>query len=723
VELHELQAERENLLRRIETYEQQLYEANQLLELRQRSIEHLENEQQKLRSRIAILEEQKVELARSVIERIKLAEAQANEIEALNNIVRVINEEIEFENVLMNLLDQGRRLIPQADSGAFLILDPQLDMFRIGAAYGYDIERLRHIRFSMEEARQRYSLPSEQRKDGVYIVHQVDRKRAGAQKVSDLPLPKAMLAMTLFMEGALAGFIIFDNFKDENAFDNSDLERMNRYRQHAIPAFAKANLVREIKLQSQELATMDHIVRVINQEIEFERLLGTLLEQAIKLIPKAQKGAFLIYNAERGAFEIVASLGYDRSLTAKISLTPDEAYRRYTVGSSQIRDGAYIIDPERIEESLNVKFKDLSTPMSMLAMTIMLGEELAGYLILDNQTTRFAFQESDVNRLIRFRDHAVSAYAKARYMSEIRQQNDKLEEAYQLIQKSNNDLMNANQLIEDYYTDVKDSIRYARRIQEAILPRRSEMTKYINDFFVLYVPKDIVSGDFYWFTFKDNKLWIAAADCTGHGVPGAFMSVMGTTLLNTIVNEQGISSPPHILNVLNFEVKRMLKSQEPTEHKADDPSSYDGMEIALCMINYENMTLYYAGANRPLFRVNGDIFEEVKGDTFPVGLTPIAHKTHDFVGHAFPIQKGDQFYLSTDGYQDQFGGEHERKFSQRKFKELLKQVSSCASEEQEGILQMVYEDWKGHHNQTDDILVIGLRFDELGPPKKLAHLD
>lgn len=257
-----------------------------------------------------------------------------------------------------------------------------------------------------------------------------------------------------------------------------------------------------------------------------------------------------------------------------------------------------------------------------------------------------------------------------------------------------------SQIISQKNKDITDSIEYAQKIQHAILPVNSHIKEHIPNSFVFYKTKDIVSGDFYWFTHVDGFSIIAAVDCTGHGVPGAFMSLIGYNLLNKIVNENKIYSPGAILSELNKGVLDTLYKNE-TESK-------DGMDAAICKINHSTKTVEYAGAMRPLWIVENNELTEVKADKIPIG-TKQSDRAEEikFHTHEFLVDKNQCFYIFTDGYADQFGGEKGKKYSTGKFKDLLKQSSVLPFEKQSDIVRKEHEDWKRDGEQVDDILVIG----------------
>lgn len=272
---------------------------------------------------------------------------------------------------------------------------------------------------------------------------------------------------------------------------------------------------------------------------------------------------------------------------------------------------------------------------------------------------------------------------------------------YRLKEKTNKLLEEQNAIISEKNKDISDSINYAKKIQEAIFPSDIEITKVFPDHFILSLPKDVVSGDFYWFTQFENLKIFVVADCTGHGVPGAFMSMIGNTLLNQIVVERKILRPDLILNELRKEIIKSLKQGE-------DSKSRDGMDLSLICLNSENNTLQIACANNPVWIVkeDGDLLE-IKPDKQPIGY--VSAGTQDFSLNTIQLQKGDTIYQFTDGYADQFGGEKGKKFKYNQLKELILKMNDAEMAHQHTILQISFEKWKGSLVQIDDVLVTGIK--------------
>jgi len=247
---------------------------------------------------------------------------------------------------------------------------------------------------------------------------------------------------------------------------------------------------------------------------------------------------------------------------------------------------------------------------------------------------------------------------------------------------------------------ITDSIMYAKRIQTALLPSLELFSGDI-DHFVLYKPLDIVSGDFYWVSRQDDMQIVIAADCTGHGVPGAFMSMLGVTMLNEIVNGKGIISPDEIINILRDEIIKSLKQSIDEDHVKD------GMDMAVSLIDYKNNKVQFAGANSPLCIVRGDQLFTLRGDKMPVA---IHYNMDPFKLQESDLKKGDCLYMFSDGFGDQFGGPAEKKFMTRNLKKKFQELSGLPMIEQGKRLGEVFEEWKGDTPQIDDVTIIGIRY-------------
>lgn len=257
-------------------------------------------------------------------------------------------------------------------------------------------------------------------------------------------------------------------------------------------------------------------------------------------------------------------------------------------------------------------------------------------------------------------------------------------------------------VIEVANKNITDSINYAKRIQEAILPKKDKLEDFSENFAVLYLPKDVVSGDFYWYDKIGSTVIMAAADCTGHGVPGAFMSMIGVNNLNQIILENKQTNPSNILVELNKAIKKVLRQEDKgSENK-------DGMDISICAFDTEKNTIAYSGAFRPLVYIRGNELFELKASRNPIGGNAPIDFVYDL--NEFEILPGDVFYMFSDGYPDQFGGEMGKKFMNKRLKQLFMENHRKSPHRQMEILKEEFYKWMGNEEQIDDILVMCIKF-------------
>ncbi len=270
-------------------------------------------------------------------------------------------------------------------------------------------------------------------------------------------------------------------------------------------------------------------------------------------------------------------------------------------------------------------------------------------------------------------------------------------------------------VLEEKNREITDSITYAKRIQEAILPEEEFWSTHLPDSFVLYKPKDIVAGDFYWMEKRDNLVLFAAADCTGHGAPGAMVSVVCHNALNRAVREYGLIRPAEILNKVRELVVETFESQ--LDQTSD--TIKDGMDIALCSMDLNAKTVSYAGAHNPLWLISKHDHDlamrtekddlklyEIKADKQPIGSFEAARP---FADHTIKLNSGDTIYVFSDGYSDQFGGDRGKKFKQASMRDLILNIQGTSLDEQKSTLGNTIDSWRGELEQIDDICVIGIR--------------
>lgn len=331
-----------------------------------------------------------------------------------------------------------------------------------------------------------------------------------------------------------------------------------------------------------------------------------------------------------------------------------------------------------------------SFPYSLIFQPLIKGGEVLGVITVQSYEKN-AYTNYHLNILEALASYSVIALTNASMIEDLEKR----------VQERTGLVTHQKEIIEEKNKNITDSIKYAQRIQKAILPDINTIKAFFTDAFVIFQPKDIVSGDFYWFEKVGNKILFAVVDCTGHGVPGAFMSLIGSNALKRIVKEDGISDPGQILDLLDEDVSETLSQNINQE------TVKDGMDLALCAYDPETMQLEFAGAYNPLWIIRDGELLDFKGEKRAIGLSD-SHSVSNFTTHTITIKKGDQLFLSSDGFADQFGGSNNKKLKIKKFKEMINSEIDTMEAKGEKLLQD-FNLWKGDFEQLDDVCVIGIR--------------
>lgn len=322
-------------------------------------------------------------------------------------------------------------------------------------------------------------------------------------------------------------------------------------------------------------------------------------------------------------------------------------------------------------------------------------------------------KRSDVNKALEYFEKFHNLHVKSikqdsetqiKYL-QMSQEAEQITRENEVYRQKNFELATINFELKNALELIHDSINYARRIQNVILPEKNILKKYFKDSFVFYQPKDVVSGDFYWFAKNQDCIILAVVDCTGHGVPGAFMSMLGFSLLNQIVKENNITEPSEILNRLNLALIEVLKQQD------DLSEVHDGMDIAIVKYNSETSELIFSGANLPLYLISQDQFKEIEPNKFSLGGNSKIYTKKKFESVQLKLMAGDVLYLFSDGFKDQFGliNEQKKKYSSKKFRNLLSEIYLYPMENQFTKIENEFNEWRGELKQLDDIIVIGIK--------------
>ncbi|MBK6266460.1 AAA family ATPase [Marivirga sp. S37H4] len=441
------------------------------------------------------------------------------------------------------------------------------------------------------------------------------------------------------------------------------------------------------------------------QTLSGEVVLSNLLEKVMHLVIEnagAEKGFLLIKEEQDQQWYVEAECNIENKQIEVLKHIPLKAMTPR--GEKEVISAGIVNYVMRTKE--NVVLNDASkegnftsdehilntSPKSILCIPLIYKGKMTGILYLENNLSYGAFNAERIEILNMLTTQMAISIDNAMLY-------ENLEEK---VQERTSEVVKQKEIIEQKNENITASIKYAERIQNASLPTNESISASLKENFILFKPRDIVSGDFYWFAENKKKVFIAAIDCTGHGVPGAFMSLVGDSHLTQIVKQNNILQPGKILDSLHNAIQKSLKQKES--------QNQDGMDAALCGIDFNNNTLEFAGANNPLVMVkaNGEM-EIIKANKMAIGGKRKNKNKEKFTNHIVSMEAKTTYYLFSDGYADQFGGPDDRKFMVKRFKNLLQEIANEPMEQQKEILEYRFNEWKADKGQVDDILVIGFR--------------
>ncbi|MCS6903919.1 MAG: SpoIIE family protein phosphatase [Bacteroidia bacterium] len=450
----------------------------------------------------------------------------------------------------------------------------------------------------------------------------------------------------------------------------------------------------DLRVTYMNASVLSKIGQELTSSLDFEQIFERLYNQINFIMDAAIFGVFIYNSAEQ---TIEASFLLENAVRLRpttISMNEEKLVvwciknrKEIIIGDSDSEFHLYIPKLQLIAGE---------KPYSVLYFPMIFEDEIIG-AITTQSFRKHAYTSYHIDIMQTVASYTAIALYNARSYNEVKKSHEEINQ--QRVQ-----LAKAFAEIQQQKEEITDSIRYAKRIQEALLPSIEDIKQAFPQSFIFYQSRDIVSGDFYWFTKKQHKNIIAAVDCTGHGVPGAFMAVLGSSLLDEIILEKNIEEPDQILEEINISLQQRLKQLSPST------ATQDGMDIALLIYDESKGILKYAGANNPLYWIRGSDLFEVQGDRLAVGGGEFFGKNRKFSAVSLEVKPGDLYYIFTDGYADQFGGEKDEKFKYKRLKQLLLSIRHEPMDRQMELLRKTHIEWKGEREQTDDILIIGLKF-------------
>jgi PAS domain S-box-containing protein len=421
----------------------------------------------------------------------------------------------------------------------------------------------------------------------------------------------------------------------------------------------------ELQAQKEELETQKEILQDQNLELEILDLAVSNTQNVIYLFDP--QGVLIWFNTSFSS-QLGKTLKEYKSSNEKIKICDISSYEKIREAVARVIQTreSMTYEAQVVVDGQNRWFQTTLTP-------VIEANELKNIVAIDTEITRLKNYEQEI----------------------ITQQRDfEMQKNLAIVRRKE---------VELQQREITDSLNYAKRIQSAILPSAKSISRFFPESFVLFMPRDIVSGDFYWFHRIEDKYICVVVDCTGHGVPGAFMSIIGTYLLNNIIIQNNETRPAEILKQLNRKLKISLKNS------AMDSQTNDGMDVALAVVDKASETLTYAGSLRPLFLFQNGKFIEQKGDKVPITSAISGNTMASFNEYTYKINDGDSFYIFSDGIVDQFGGQKNKKFLTKRLKQVLFDAQMYNMEEQKKIIQKSIIDWKGKNQQIDDILLVGVQ--------------
>ena len=525
--------------------------------------------------------------------------------------------------------------------------------------------------------------------------------------------PESLIYVPLLFANKIIGVINVESFH-KNAYNDNHLNILKSLAVYVAIAIENAQLYENLEVKVEErtaelvkknkeiektynnIQILSEIGQEITSTLNFEKVLDTVYTKVNSLMDATEFGIG-VYNQQKQSidfsFYYYDSKRMDSDLDTWISM---DDKNRLSVWCVENRRIVFINDMQNeyskyISNLDSYKGEGKLLLESVICLPLVIEDRLVG-LISVQSPKRHSYTINHVEILQTLASYVAIALDNSRLYDNMEGE----------IKSRTAEIEKQKQLLEEKNVKITDSINYALRIQQAIFPSQNMISTILPDSFVFFRPKDIVSGDFYWACEIDkHQILVAAVDCTGHGVPGAFMSIMGYNLLEQIVKENKIYQPALILNELSKQVINSLKQTDEVG------SIKEGMDIALCKIDYKNYELEYAGAHNSLNIVRNGVITETKANNRAIGIS-LANSA-PFVNHKIKLEKGDCFYIFSDGYADQKGGPLNEKFFYQPFRELLLDIHQQPMDKQDQMLEQVIQEWKGGREQIDDMLVIGVR--------------
>lgn len=514
--------------------------------------------------------------------------------------------------------------------------------------------------------------------------------------------PESVIYLPLVSKWKTMGVISVQSFR-QNAFDQIELDMVRTLATYVAIALENAGLyqnmesiveerTKEVRAQKEELQKNFNDLKLLSEigieiasSLNFEDVFDKVYDTVANMMD-AEIFGIRIYHEEQGIIEYKYEIeSGQRDPVMSVSMDDKDNYSVWCVEHAK----EILINDNKNEYTKYVKEIKVPSgdmPNSLIFYPMIAEERVFGVITV---------QSFELNAYTNY--HMAILKTLSAYTAEALSNAELFNTLEQKVEERTNELAQKNK-------DIMSSINYAKRIQGGILPTESFMNSLLPESFVLYRPRDVISGDFYWVERAMGKVFFAVVDCTGHGVPGALMSIIGKNILDQAVNEKEITDPDMILTYLRAGLRVAFSSGEAEEGSEIE----DGMDLGVCVWDVHTNMVTFSGANSNLYLVHDGALEVIKGEKQGVSASDFDIK--NYASHTFEIMKGDTIYLSSDGYPDQFGGERMKKYSQRRFQELVMRLSGLPIDQQSVAFNVELEEWMGENAQLDDICVMGVKF-------------
>jgi transcriptional regulator with GAF, ATPase, and Fis domain/uncharacterized protein HemY len=647
------------------------------------------------------LEERVADRTKEVVQQKEEIEKAQEKTRLLNVIGQQLISNISFESIFEKLHENVSKLM-NADCFSIRIYNPEKR--EINYKYSFEKGKLMiPITVSMDNI-DNYSVWCVTNKKEIFINDNVNEYQKYTSKIV-VPrgeMPSSLLFCPMMIGERITGVITVQSFS-KNAYIPSDMDVLKTLGTYTAIALENAHLVEhleekvsEVIIQKEEIEKSHENTRLLSEigqqiisNVNFNSIFRNLHENVSRLM-NADCFGIRIYHERLNEIEYRFEIEKGELMQPlTVSMSNDDNFSVWCVkNKKEIFINDNINEHHKYTKKIVVPTGDMTH--SLLFCPMMIGERVVGVITVQS-FEKNAYVPHHIDVLKTLGTYTAIALENANWVEHLE---DKVKER-------TTEVVKQKEIIEETNKHITDSIKYAKRIQEAFLPSEKSINDLLKNAFILYKPKDIVSGDFYWIERKENKILFAVVDCTGHGVPGAFMSIIGFNGLNQIVNEYNYTRPADILTHLNKSISNTLKQH------VDDSKIRDGMDVAICSIDLENNKLEFAGAFSPLFILRNNEVLKFKGDKHPIGNF-VGVEEYEFTNNEIDLLPDDKIYIFSDGFVDQFGGPNGKKLKYNYFRKLLLDNHKKPMPKQKEAINTFFEEWRTGFEQIDDVCIIGV---------------